>query len=54
MEGQLIEGCIDQNTLENLYESRFHELDCAKIEQELDEDNLEELRHLAFKETKGE
>ena len=55
IEGQFIEGCIEQNTFEHLYESRFHEVvSCGKIKWVLDEDDLNELRHLTFKETKGE
>jgi len=55
MAGQLMEGCIEWNTLEHIYESIFHEVvACGKVVWEPDEDDLEELRHLTFKETEGE
>jgi len=50
-----MDGCIDQKTLEHIYELGYHEaVACGKVEKELNEDDLEELRNLSFHETKGE
>lgn len=51
----MTEGCIDKDTLECLYDFRIHEdVDGGRIECESDEDDLDELTHLTFKEIEGE
>lgn len=46
-----MEGCINHKTLEHIFESVYHEaVSCGKVEKKLDEDDLEELRHLSFHE----
>ena len=50
-----MEGCTDHNTLEHIYESRYHgDIACGKVDRELDEDDMEELWNLAFNEMEGE
>lgn len=53
--GKPIEEYKDQDVIEYIYELRFHEVfACGKVNLDLDDDDLEELRHLNFKEYKGE
>jgi len=51
----LVEGGPEENFLQYLFDMESPRyLTCDKVEAELEEDGLNGLRHLTFKETKGE